>query len=134
MKALNRALHKGMSNISWQRLFNLKIQTQGLCLMAYFSAWRLRICRFMLDATHTLAQLRAGKLKGIHRLDCNGDLIRFAREIFDLADSLQVLNLSGNALTSLPDDLPRLALAGLRRQPLQRWARPGASTRSDRCG
>ncbi|MDB5851686.1 MAG: protein kinase, partial [Rhodoferax sp.] len=29
-------------------------------------------------------------------------------EIFDLADSLEVLNLSGNALSSLPDDLPRL--------------------------
>ena len=88
----------------------------------------------MLDATHTLAQLRAGKLKGIHRLDCNGGLTRFAREIFDLADSLQVLNLSGNALTSLSDYLPCLALAGLRRQSLQRWVRPGAPTRSDRYG
>ncbi|MEG1327049.1 MAG: leucine-rich repeat-containing protein kinase family protein, partial [Janthinobacterium sp.] len=30
------------------------------------------------------------------------------REIFDLADSLEILDLSGNALSSLPDDLPRL--------------------------
>lgn len=30
------------------------------------------------------------------------------REIFDLADTLEVLDLSGNALTSLPDDLPKL--------------------------
>jgi hypothetical protein len=35
-------------------------------------------------------------------------LTEFPEEIFDLADSLQVLNLSGNALTSLPDDLARL--------------------------
>lgn len=33
---------------------------------------------------------------------------RIPREIFDLADSLEVLNLSGNALSSLPDDLHRL--------------------------
>ncbi len=33
---------------------------------------------------------------------------RVPREIFELADSLEVLNLSGNALDSLPDDLGRL--------------------------
>lgn len=32
----------------------------------------------------------------------------FPREIFDLADSLEILDLSGNALSSLPEDLPRL--------------------------
>ena len=62
----------------------------------------------MPNATHTLAQLRAGKLKGIHRLKFNSGLTKFPREIFDLVDSLQILDLSGNALTSLPDDLPRL--------------------------
>ena len=56
----------------------------------------------------TLGQLRAGQLKGIQRLDLGCGLTEFPREIFDLADSLQVLNLSGNALTCLPDDLPRL--------------------------
>ena len=56
----------------------------------------------------TLSQLRAGQLKGIQRLDLGYGLTEFPREIFDLADSLEVLNLSGNALTSLPDDLPRL--------------------------
>ena len=55
-----------------------------------------------------LSQLRAGRLHGIQRLDLSGDLSEFPREIFDLADSLEVLNLSGNALTTLPDDLPRL--------------------------
>ncbi|MHC8287705.1 protein kinase [Pseudomonas sp. XS1P51] len=57
---------------------------------------------------HTLAQLRAGQLSGITRLDLGGGLTEFPREIFDLADSLEVLNLSGNALSSLPDDLHRL--------------------------
>ncbi|WP_415768136.1 leucine-rich repeat-containing protein kinase family protein [Pseudomonas sp. LB3P38] len=56
----------------------------------------------------TLAQLRAGQLSGVTRLDLTGGLTEFPREIFDLADSLEVLNLSGNALSSLPDDLHRL--------------------------
>lgn len=53
-------------------------------------------------------QLLAGQLHGIERLDLSCGLTEFPREIFDLADSLQVLNLSGNALTQLPDDLHRL--------------------------
>nr|WP_315207164.1 leucine-rich repeat-containing protein kinase family protein [uncultured Albidiferax sp.] len=57
---------------------------------------------------HTLSQLRSGQLQGIRRLDLSAGLTTFPREIFDLADTLEVLNLSGNALTSLPDDLPRL--------------------------
>lgn len=56
----------------------------------------------------TLAQLRAGQLTGITRLDLACGLTEFPREIFDLADSLEVLNLSGNALSRLPDDLHRL--------------------------
>ncbi|MGE8178355.1 leucine-rich repeat-containing protein kinase family protein [Pseudomonas fluorescens] len=57
---------------------------------------------------HTLAQLRAGALAGLKRLDLSCGLTEFPREIFDLADTLEVLNLSGNALSSLPDDLHRL--------------------------
>ncbi len=57
---------------------------------------------------HTLAQLRAGELAGCTRLDLAADLTEFPREIFSLADSLEILNLSGNRLVSLPDDLPRL--------------------------
>ena len=45
---------------------------------------------------------------GTVRLDLSCGLTEFPREIFDLADSLEILNLSGNALSSLPDDLPRL--------------------------
>ncbi|MBO3270517.1 leucine-rich repeat-containing protein kinase family protein [Hymenobacter defluvii] len=57
---------------------------------------------------HTLDQLRAGQLAGIQRLDLSCGLTEFPREIFDLADSLEILNLSGNRLSSLPDDLGRL--------------------------
>ncbi|BBN63756.1 leucine-rich repeat-containing protein kinase family protein [Pseudomonas syringae] len=57
---------------------------------------------------HTLADLRAGKLAGIKRLDLSCGLSEFPVEIFDLADTLEVLNLSSNRLTSLPDDLGRL--------------------------
>lgn len=57
---------------------------------------------------HTLAQLRAGELSGITRLDLSCGLTEFPAEIFDLADTLEILNLSGNALSRLPDDLHRL--------------------------
>ena len=57
---------------------------------------------------HTLSQLRAGKLAGIKRLDLSCQLTEFPREVFDLRDSLEILNLSNNALSSLPDDLYKL--------------------------
>ena len=57
---------------------------------------------------HTLEQLRAGKLAGIQQLNLSAGLTEFPREIFDLADTLEVLNLTGNALSALPDDLGRL--------------------------
>jgi len=57
---------------------------------------------------HTLERLRRGELAGITRLDLSEDLTEFPQEIFTLADSLEVLNLSGNRLSGLPDDLPRL--------------------------
>jgi hypothetical protein len=55
-----------------------------------------------------LAELRAGNLAGITRLDLSADLTEFPREIFDLSGSLEILNLSQNRLCDLPDDLPRL--------------------------
>jgi hypothetical protein len=63
----------------------------------------------MTTTTATLTALRSGQLKGITRLDLACDLQEFPREIFELADSLEVLNLSGNALSALPDDLSRLS-------------------------
>lgn len=56
----------------------------------------------------TLAKLRAGQLAGLKRLDLSCGLTEFPQEIFQLADTLEVLNLSGNALSRLPDDLHRL--------------------------
>lgn len=62
-----------------------------------------------MSAPHTtLSQLQAGQLRGVRRLDLSCGLSHFPPEIFDLADSLEVLNLSGNALDSLPLDLGRL--------------------------
>ncbi|WP_407297331.1 leucine-rich repeat-containing protein kinase family protein [Stutzerimonas zhaodongensis] len=57
---------------------------------------------------HTLAQLERGELAGTTRLDLSAGLETFPNAIFELADSLEVLNLSGNHLSSLPDDLSRL--------------------------
>ena len=57
---------------------------------------------------HTLEDLRAGKLAGVRRLDLSAGLTEFPEEIFSLADSLEVLNLSGNRLAALPPGLGRL--------------------------
>jgi Protein tyrosine and serine/threonine kinase/Leucine rich repeat len=61
-----------------------------------------------MSSSQVLGQLKAGLLTGIQRLDLSCGLTEFPREIFDLADSLEILNLSGNKLSCLPDDLPRL--------------------------
>ena len=64
----------------------------------------------MPDATHdTLAALRRGDLAGARalRLPAAG-LTVFPPEILGLADTLELLDLSGNALTALPDDFGRL--------------------------
>jgi hypothetical protein len=57
---------------------------------------------------HTLAQLRSGKLQGITRLTLAESLTVFPEEIFDLADTLEILDLSNNLLSSLPEDISRL--------------------------
>jgi hypothetical protein len=57
---------------------------------------------------HTLADLRAGKLAGITRLTLACGLTEFPEEIFSLSDTLEILDLSDNALTDLPEDLHRL--------------------------
>lgn len=56
----------------------------------------------------TLSLLKAGKLQGSKQLKLSCGLNHFPTEIFDLADTLEILDLSGNALSSLPDDLNRL--------------------------
>lgn len=56
----------------------------------------------------TLEALRAGHLKGSKRLNLTAELAQFPAEILDLADTLEILDLSHNHLTSLPDDFGRL--------------------------
>ncbi len=53
-------------------------------------------------------QSRTGRLAGRTRLQLSCNLKEFPPEIFDLADSLEILDLSGNALSNLPDRLPEL--------------------------
>ena len=57
---------------------------------------------------HTLEQLRSGALAGTRCLDLSCGLQTLPAEVFDLADTLEVLNLSGNQLRALPHDLTRL--------------------------
>ncbi|MEI7842586.1 MAG: leucine-rich repeat-containing protein kinase family protein [Gallionellaceae bacterium] len=57
---------------------------------------------------NNLEQLRSGALAGSQRLNLAGGLSEFPPEIFQLADTLEILDLSNNALRSLPADLTRL--------------------------
>lgn len=50
----------------------------------------------------TIDQLRSGELAGIRHLKLSCALTSFPREIMDLADTLEILDLSGNALSDLP--------------------------------
>ena len=57
---------------------------------------------------NTLQMLRNGQLRSSTRLSLSCKLKTFPIEIFDLADTLEVLNLSNNKLSALPDDFGRL--------------------------
>ncbi len=57
---------------------------------------------------HTLEQLKSGQLKGIKRLKLSEGLTEFPLEILELADSLEILDLSGNQLSELPQELTKL--------------------------
>ena len=58
----------------------------------------------------TLAALRAGNLAGARELNLGGlGLTEVPDEVFGLAETLEILDLGGNALTRLPEDLGRLA-------------------------
>ncbi len=57
----------------------------------------------------TLARLRAGALQGATHLDLRGTgLTELPAEVLALADTLQVLDVSGNALATLPDGMAAL--------------------------
>lgn len=53
---------------------------------------------------NTLEQLRSGQLTGAKRLQLVEQLSTFPTEIFNLADTLEVLDLSNNKLSDLPDE------------------------------
>ncbi|HHQ4534256.1 TPA: leucine-rich repeat-containing protein kinase family protein [Aeromonas veronii] len=54
---------------------------------------------------HTLEQLRAGKLCGARHLKLSENLTEFPTEILSLKETLEVLDLTGNQLSTLPDEL-----------------------------
>lgn len=56
----------------------------------------------------TLRALRRGDLAGVRELRISEGLTEFPAEILGLADTLEVLDLSGNALADLPAEIARL--------------------------
>ncbi|MFQ1845337.1 leucine-rich repeat-containing protein kinase family protein [Aeromonas veronii] len=54
---------------------------------------------------HTLEQLRAGELCGARHLKLCENLTEFPSEILSLKETLEVLDLTGNQLSTLPDEL-----------------------------
>lgn len=54
---------------------------------------------------HTLEQLRAGELCGARHLKLAENLAVFPPEILSLKETLEVLDLTGNQLSELPDAL-----------------------------
>lgn len=54
---------------------------------------------------HTLEQLRAGELCGARHLKLSENLTAFPTEILSLKETLEVLDLTGNQLSTLPDEL-----------------------------
>jgi len=57
---------------------------------------------------HTLSQLSSGELAGLKRLNLSDNLTTFPMEILLLADSLEVLDLSNNKLSTLPPEILQL--------------------------
>ena len=55
----------------------------------------------------TLQQLLSGELIGTKKLKLSCGLTEFPSEIFTLADTLELLDLSGNQLSQLPEDFGR---------------------------
>ena len=56
---------------------------------------------------HTLEELKSGKLHGLTRLNLSENIKEFPQEIYTLVDSLEILDLSSNNLSSLPNDMHR---------------------------
>ena len=58
---------------------------------------------------HTIADIKDGLLKNTTRLQITSDLTEFPQEIFELADTLEILDLTDNQLSELPDNFAQLS-------------------------
>jgi hypothetical protein len=58
---------------------------------------------------HSLSQLESGQLLGCTRLSISENLTQLPEAVFTLADSLEILDLTNNNLSSLPDRLVELS-------------------------
>jgi hypothetical protein len=58
--------------------------------------------------THTLEELKSGSLIGSKRLKLACDLKQFPNEILSLSETLEILDLSDNQLSELPDSISEL--------------------------
>lgn len=53
---------------------------------------------------HTLKDLKSGKLTGLKKLKINEGLTEFPKEIYQLAETLEILDLDNNNFSELPND------------------------------
>ena len=58
---------------------------------------------------HTIADLKEGLLKNVSRLQISEELTEFPTEIYQLASTLEILDLSHNKLSELPADFGKLS-------------------------
>jgi hypothetical protein len=65
--------------------------------------------KYLQVITQTLEQLEAGELQGAKQLKLSCQLTTFPEAIFSLSTTLEILDLSGNQLSELPNNLPQLS-------------------------
>ncbi len=63
---------------------------------------------FTFKMTQTLEELKSGKLKGLKKLKLACGLSEFPEDILELSETLEVLDLSDNQLTDLPESISQL--------------------------
>ena len=63
--------------------------------------------KYLQVITQTLEQLEAGELQGAKQLKLSCQLTTFPEAIFSLSTTLEILDLSGNQLSELPNNLPQ---------------------------